>query len=153
MATYTDTLGFYKGSAAFGAHADKRMGYLEVELDFTKIVAARSAASATALAAADVLQVLAIPANAVILHAGLEVIEVEATNTTCTFDLGFTGGSPEAANYFVNDGASNTLAVLHTKLANAVVIGTSADTIDLLINTAAPTNCVIRVFAFLLDPN
>lgn len=153
MAAYTDTLGFYKGNAAFGAHGDKRQGYLETTLDFTKIVAARAAASATALAAGDTLQVLAVPANAVILHAGMEVIEAEATNTTATFDLGFTGGSPEAANYFVNDGASNALAVLHTKLANAVVVGSSNDTIDLLLNTAAPTNCVVRVFAFLLDPN
>lgn len=153
MAAYTDSLGFYKGTAAYGAHSDKRIGYMEVELDFAKIVAARAAASATALAATDTLQVLQLPANSVVLHAGMEVIEAEATNTTCTFDLGFTGGSPEAANYFVNDGASNALAVLQTKLANAVVIGSAADTIDLLINTAAPTNCVLRVFALVFDPN
>jgi len=153
MATYTDTLGFYKGNAAFGAHSDKRQGYLEVVLDFAKIKAARSAASATALAAGDILQVMQIPANAVILHAGLEVTTAETTNTTGTFDLGFTGGTPEAANYFYNDGACNALAVLQNKLANAVIIGSSADTIDLLLNTAVPQNAVIRVFAFLLDPN
>ena len=153
MATYTDTLGFNKGTASYAAGFEYRTGYVEVELDFAAIIAARSAASATALAAADILQVLHLPANSVVLHAGLEVTSVESTNTTATFDLGFTGGSPEAANFFVNDGASSTAAVLHTKLANAVVVGTSADTIDLLINTAAPTDCVIRVFAFLLNPN
>ncbi len=153
MANYTDTLGFYKGTAAFGAHSDKRQGYVEVILDFAKIKAARTAASATALAAGDTLQVLQVPANAVILHAGMEVTSAETTNTTATFDLGFTGGSPEAASYFVNDGASNALAVLHTKLANAVVVGSSADTIDLLLNTAVPQNAVVRVFAFMLDPN
>lgn len=154
MAAYTDSIGFNKGTAAYPAAAGySPVSKIEVELDFAKIVAARSAAGATALAAADTLQVINLPANTVVLHAGLEVVKAETTNTTATFDLGFTGGSPEAANYFVNDGASNALAVLHTKLANAVVVGSSADTIDLLLNTAVPANAVLRVFAFVLDCN
>jgi hypothetical protein len=119
-------------------------------------VAARSAAAATALAAADILQVIQVPANAVILHAGFEVTKVESTNTTATFDLGFTGGSPAAANAFGNDVASNALAwswAAGTGLANPIIVGTSNDTIDLLINTAAPTDCVLRCFAVVLNPN
>jgi hypothetical protein len=156
MATYTDSYGFNKGTAAFPAYGDTRISYIEVELDFAAIVAARSAASATALAAADVLQVMQVPANAVILHAGFEVTKVESTNTTATFDLGFTGGSPAAANAFGNDVASNALAwswAAGTGLANPIIIGTSNDTIDLLINTAAPTDCVLRCFAVVLNPN
>lgn len=156
MTAYTDSYGFNKGTAAFPAYGDTRVSYVEVVLDFAKIVAARSAASATALAAADTLQVIQVPANAVILHAGFEVTTVESTNTTATFDLGFTGGSPAAANAFGNDIASNALGwswAAGNGLANPVIIGTSNDTIDLLINTAAPTDCVLRCFAVVLNPN
>lgn len=150
MANYTDTLGFYKGSAAFGAHADKRLGYVEVTLDFAKIVAARLAASATALAAGDTLQVLQVPANALMLAGGLTVTSAETTNTTATFDLGCTGGSPIAANAFCNDVASNALASNSTGLA-APVQFTSADTIDLLLNTAAPANAKVKAWALFYD--
>lgn len=156
MATYTDSYGFNKGTASFAAYGANRISYLEVVLDFTTIVADRSAAGATALAAADILQVMQVPANAVILHAGFEVTEAETTNTTATFDLGFTGGSPAAANAFGNDIASNALGwswAAGNGLANPIIIGTSNDTIDLLINTAAPTNCVLRCFAVVLNPN
>lgn len=150
MTAFTDTLGFYKGSAAVGAHADKRLGYVEVELDFAKIVAARSAASATALAAADTLQVIQVPAGMLMLAGGLNVVTAETTNTTATFDLGCTGGSPIAANAFCNDIASNSVAVNSTGLA-APVLFSSADTIDLLINTAAPTDAVVKVWALFFD--
>lgn len=156
MTAFTDSYGFNKGSAAFPAYGDTRVSYIEVELDFAAIVAARSAASATALAAADTLQIIQVPANAVILHAGFEVTKVESTNTTATFDFGFTGGSPAAANAFGNDIASNALGwswAAGNGLANPIIVGTSNDTIDLLINTAAPTDCVLRCFAVVLNPN
>lgn len=152
MTAFTDTLGFYKGTAAFGAHGDKRIGYSEVTLDFTKIVAARAAASATALAAADTLQVMQIPAGALMIAAGLNITEAEATNVTGTFDLGCTGGSPVAANAFANDIANTPVSVNSTGLAAPVLFAT-ADTLDLLINTAAPTNCVVKVWAWFLDCN
>lgn len=150
MTAFTDTLGFYKGSAAVGAHADKRLGYVEVELDFAKVIAARSAASATALAAADTLQVIQVPAGMLMLAGGLNVTSAETTNTTATFDLGCTGGSPIAANAFCNDIASNAVAVNSTGLAAPVLFST-ADTIDLLLNTAAPTDAVLKVWALFFD--
>ena len=109
MTAYTDSYGFNKGTASFAAYGGNRISYIEVELDFTKIVADRAAAGVTALAAADTLQVIQLPANAVVLHAGFQVTEAEATNTTATFDFGFTGGSPAADNAFGNDIASNAL--------------------------------------------
>lgn len=150
MANYTDTLGFYKGTAAVGAHADKRLGFVEVELDFADIVAARAAASATALAAGDTLQVLQVPAGMLMLAGGLNVKTAETTNTTATFDLGCTGGSPIAANAFVNDVASNAVSTNSTGLAAPVLFST-ADTIDLLLNTAVPANAVIKVWALFFD--
>ena len=76
--------------------------------------------------------------------------EAETTNTTATFDLGFTGGSPYAANVYANDDPSNALGLTAADLANPSVI-VSADTIDLLINTAVPTNCVVKAFAVVVN--
>lgn len=149
MAAYTDSLGFNKGTAAFPSNVTE-VSKFSVELDFAAIVAARSAAGATALAAGDTLQVIALPAGSVVLSAGLQVTKVESTNTTATFDLGFTGGSPAAANAYANDLASNALAYGIENLANPTAV-TSADTIDLLLNTAAPTNCVVNAFAIVAN--
>ncbi len=91
-----------------------------------------------------------------ILHAGFQVTSAETTNTTATFDFGFTGASPAAANAFGNDIASNALGwswPAGNGLANPVIVGTSDDTIDLLLNTAAPTDAVLRCFAVVLNPN
>ena len=149
MAAYTDTLGFNKGTAAFPANVSE-VSKLEVVLDFAAIIAARLASGATALAAADTLQVIALPAGSVVLSAGLRVTSAETVNTTATFDLGFTGGSPAAANAYANDLASNALAYGIAALANPTAV-TSADTIDILLNTAAPTNCVVKAFAIVAN--
>ena len=150
MAAYTDTLGFNKGTAAFpdGSGISK----FSVELNFATIVAARAAAGATALAAADTLQVIALPAGSIVLTGGLTVTEVESTNTTATFDLGFTGGSPAAANVYANDIASNALGVSAANLANPTLVAT-ADTVDLLLNTAVPTDCIVKAFVIVADAN
>ena len=149
MTAFTDSLGFNKGTAAFPANVTE-VSKFEVTLDFAKIVAARSAAGATALAATDTLQVIALPAGSVVLTAGLQVIEVESTNTTATFDLGFTGGSPAAANAYANDLASNALGYGIANLANPTAV-TSADTIDILLNTDVPTDCVVKAFAIVAN--
>lgn len=150
MAAYTDTLGFNKGTAAYPD--GNGISKFTVELDFAKIVAARSAAGATALAATDTLQVISLPAGSIVLSAGLVVTKAETTNTTATFDLGFTGGSPYAANAYANDAASNALGLTAADLANPSVI-VSADTIDLLLNTAVPANCVVEAFAVVVNAN
>lgn len=149
MTAFTDSLGFNKGTAAFPANVTE-VSKFEVTLDFAKIVAARSAAGATALAAADTLQVIALPAGSVVLTAGLQVTKVESTNTTATFDLGFTGGSPAAADAYANDLASNALGYGIANLANPTAV-TSADTIDILLNTDVPTDCVVKAFAIVAN--
>lgn len=150
MAAYTDSIGFNKGTAAFPD--GNGISKFTVELDFAKIVADRSAAGATALAAGDTLQVISLPAGSVVLSGGVVVTKVESTNTTATFDLGFTGGTPYAANAYVNDAASNSLGLKASDLANPSVVA-AADTIDLLINTAAPTDCVVEAFAVVINAN
>jgi hypothetical protein len=151
MAAYTDTIGFNKGTAAYPAN-NPPVCKIEVELNFATIIAARAAAGATALAAADTLQVINLPAYSVVLAAGLNVTTAETVNTTATFDFGFTGGSPAAANVYCDDGASNAVAMDSDNLANPTVIKT-ADTIDLLLNTAVPTNAVVKAWAIVADCN
>jgi hypothetical protein len=148
MTAFTDSLGFNKGTAAFPDSSPVKK--FEVELDFAAIVAARSAAGAAALAATDTLQVIALPAYCVVLAAGLNVTSAETTNTTATFDLGYTGGSPAAANVYCDDFASDAVAMDSDNLANPTVIKT-ADTIDLLLNTAAPTDAVVKAWAIVAD--
>lgn len=149
MANYTDSLGFNKGSAAFPADVTD-ISKFSVVLDFADIVAARAAAGATALSAADTLQVIALPAGSVVLSAGLQVTKVESTNTTATFDFGFTGGTPAAADAYADALASNALAYGIEDLANPTAVA-SADTIDLLLNTAVPTDCVVNAFAIVAN--
>jgi hypothetical protein len=150
MAAYTDTLGFNKGTAAY---PDTACVYkFEVELDFAAIVAARTAAGATALAAADTLQVVVLPAYSVVLAAGLNVVTAETVNTTATFDFGYTGGTPAAANVYCDNLASNAVAMDSDDLANPTVIKT-ADTIDILLNTAVPTNAVLKSWAIVANCN
>jgi len=149
MAAYTDSLGFNKGTAAYPANVTD-ISKFEVTLNFATIIAARLAAGATALAAADTLQVISLPAGSIVLAAGVNVTSAETTNTTATFDLGFTGGSPYAANVYANDVVSNTTGLKAADLANPSVI-VAADTIDLLLNTAAPVNCVVNVFAIVAN--
>ena len=150
MPAYTDSLGFNKGTAAFPDSSPVKK--FEVELDFAAIVAARAAAGATALAAGDTLQVINLPAYSVVLAAGLNIVSAETTNTTATFDFGFTGGSPAAANVYANDAASNVVAMDSDNLANPTVIAT-ADTIDILLNTAVPANAVVKAWAIVADCN
>lgn len=151
MAAYTDSIGFNKGTASYPANIHD-LSKFEVTLDFAAIVAARAAAGATALAATDTLQIISLPAGSVVLSAGVNVISAETTNTTATFDLGFTGGSPAAANAYANDVASNSTGLKAADLANPTVVA-AADTIDLLLNTAVPANCVVKVFALVLNTN
>lgn len=152
MAAYTDSLGFNKGTASYPANISEYLSKFEVVLNFADIVAARAAAGATALAATDTLQIISLPAGSIVLSAGVNVITAETTNTTATFDLGFTGGSPAAANAYANDVASSSTGLKAADLANPTVVAT-ADTIDLLLNTAVPANCVVEVFALVLNAN
>jgi hypothetical protein len=148
MAAYTDSIGFNKGTAAYpdGSGVSK----FEVTLDFAKIIAARSAAGVTALAATDTLQVISLPAASVVLAAGLNVTSAETVNTTATFSFGYTGASPYAVAAYASAVASNATGLKAADLANPSVI-VSADTIDLLLNTAAPTNCVVNAWAIVAD--
>ena len=151
MAAYTDSLGFNQGTAAYPANVSD-ISKFEVTVDFADVKAARAAAGATALAATDTMQIIKLPAGSVVLSAGMNVITAETVNATATIDIGFTGGSPAAANAYGNDLATNSTGLKAADLANPTVVA-SADTIDILLNTAVPENAVIKFFAFVGNAN
>ena len=151
MAAYTDSLGFNQGTAAYPANVTE-ISKFEVTVDFAAVKAARAAAGATALSAGDTMQIIKLPAGSVVLSGGMNVITAETVNATATIDIGFTGGSPAAANAYGNDLATNSTGLKAADLANPTVVA-SADTIDILLNTAVPEDAVIKFFAFVGNAN
>jgi hypothetical protein len=151
MAAYTDSLGFNQGTAAYPSNVTN-ISMFEVVVDFAAVKAARTAAGATALQAADTMQIIKLPANSIVLAGGMNVLTAEATNTTATLDIGFTGGSPAAANVYGNDLATSSTGLKAANAAAATVVA-AADTIDILLNTAVPVDAVIKFFAVVANAN
>ena len=108
----------------------------------------------TALAANDVIPGLTIPANTLILSAGLEVTAAHAgTSTDTDFDFGITGGDLDNfVDGFDFDGAS--VGDYAFKAGQTpVLIGGTSDTIDVELQamTGTTTGGVIRMFAVCMD--
>ena len=156
MATYTDSLGFNKGSAAFHAAGLTKVNRVEVELDFAAIAAARSAAGATALTSGDVLEALPLPAKSLVLAVGLDVTTAEGG--TLTVDV----GDGTTADGYLDGVNANTVASYASALALAegtpnTVVGygagkyySAADTIDVKLVNAADA-AVMRLWALVVD--
>lgn len=157
MATYTDSLGFNKGSAAFDASGLTKVTRMEVDMDFTAIAAARVAAGATALAAGDVLEAIPLPAKSLVLRVGVDV--TTAGTSGITLDIGdgtdpdgyLDGVAADAAGSFCSalalaEGAPNTIVGL-----SAGKYYTAADTIDVKVVGDVPGALVCRVWALVVD--
>ena len=93
---------------------------------------------------ADVLQVLDIPAETLIMEAGIEVIT--ALSSSATMDLGITGGD---VDIYV-DGDTNATGY-GTLTATARHVAAAADTLDILIGGADSSAGKIRVWAVMCD--
>lgn len=113
-----------------------------------------TAAKGSAVAAADTVEALTVPAGTLILNAGLQCM-IADNATALTLDLGFTGGDVDE---FVDgfDHAAAAAGAYSAYLATDpqwIAPSTSADTIDLLIATLtdAPTVGQVRVWALLCD--
>ena len=135
MATYNVT-----GAGGTAGHpSNGRTPYL---VENTIDVSAVNGDSGTA--DGDILQCLDIPAETLIMEAGVEVIT--ALSGSATIDLGVTGADPDR---YV-DGDTNATG-FSTLTATARQIVASADTLDALIAGAASSVGKIRVFAVLCD--
>jgi hypothetical protein len=156
MATYTDSLGFNKGSAAIPASGVHCSSVVSVTLDFPKIIAARAAAGAPALAANDVLEVLSVPAGTIVRNVALVVV---ATATSGTIAIG-DGAAPSgylAAQSVASTGVFGGVPTLSGGAFSPALSGgkvyTVDDTIDITIGTAVPSTAVVRVVAELVNIN
>lgn len=135
MATYNRT-----GAGGTTGHpSNGRTPYL---VENTIDVSAVNSSSGTSNG--DILQALDIPAETLIMEAGVEVIT--ALSSSATIDLGVTGADPDR---YV-DGDTNATG-FSTLTATARQILASADTLDALIAGAASSAGKIRVFAVLCD--
>ena len=135
MATYNKT-----GAGGTTGHpSNGRTPYL---VENTIDISAINSSSGTA--DGDIVQALDIPAETLIMEAGVEVIT--ALSSSATMDLGITGGDVDR---YV-DGDTNATG-FSTLTATARVIVSSADTLDALIAGAASSAGKIRVFAVLCD--
>ena len=137
--------------AARGNHPRGRKPYI---IENTIDLAVATSSKGTALAASDVYQCLNIPAESVILHAGMEVTTaLTGTSSDTAFDLGVTGGDVDNfVDGFDVDGASAG-AYAPTAAAYAPVLVPAADTLDILVQAQTGTTLTgkIRVFATLMD--
>lgn len=144
MATVTSLA---RAVGGFG-NPGKKPYFVEVEID----LAAAATAKGSALAANDVIECISVPANSAVLWAGTEITTAPAGGTSCTFDLGVTGGDVDA---FVDGGAvTSATAGTYAAMAStaAPIAFGSADTVDmLLLGTTPDTSGKIRVFAYLMD--
>lgn len=122
---------------------------VEKVIDF----AAAATAKGSALAAADVIEAISVPAGAMVLNAGLQVIAAAAGGTGTVLDLGVTG--IDADNFvdgFTFDGAAAGAYAQNAAAFQPIILG-SADTIDVLIQaaTTVATSGKVRVWAVLMD--
>lgn len=146
MAAYTDSLGFNKGTASFPSTYTQRVTVVEVALNFATIAAARSAAGAAALAATDTLEVIPVPAGALVLAVGVQVTTAEGA--TATMDVGDSGSS---TRYLSN---ADLNAVGHTASAlTSPYLYTSASNIRITLDHSSIDAAVARVWAVIVDCN
>jgi len=137
--------------AVRGSGARGRQPYVvQASIDF----AAAATAKGSALAAADVIEAINVPAGSVILNAGVEVTTAPSGGTGTVLDVGVTGVDADVfVDGFAFDSASAGDYAQNAAAFQPVVIGSAADTIDVLVQaaTTVSTAGVIRVWAVLVD--
>ncbi len=157
MATYTDSLGFNKGSAGFRAEGLNKVTRMEVVLDFAAIAAARAAAGAAAIASGDVIEAIPLPAKSFVMRVGYDVTTAEGASATFDF-----GDGSDADGYLndisLNSVASGAMALTLAEAAPNTVAGytngkyySAADTIDVTINSASVDAAKVRIWALVMD--
>ena len=149
MATYNDGKGYNMGTgAAHVAAGINKVSSVTVELNFATITTERAAAGLTALAAADILEVIKVPANTLVTHVALNVTTAEGG--TLTVDVG-DGDNPDGYLDGVNANATAAyLTVAGTDAFEAGKYYTAADTIDIVLNNAADA-AVMKLTAVMVD--
>jgi hypothetical protein len=125
---------------------------VDIKLDFAAIAAARSAAGQAALGAADVMELIKVPAGTWVPACFIQ--SVTAEGATATVQL----GDGADANGFIDSSSINAVAWYSSLATTAysVAVGggklySSEDTIDLTLDHASIDTAVIHIFAALVD--
>ena len=108
------------------------------------------AAKGGVLATADVIETIDLPAETVVMAAGLEVTTADS-GTAAPMDLGVTGADP---NQWVAAYAATTAGVAPAAATPPIHnVGLTADTLDILLGTlsAANDDWVVEIWAMLVD--
>lgn len=142
-----------EGSA--GKHPSRasnvKVPYLvEYEIDLAAAVTAKG----SALAQADVIEAIPVPAGTMLIAGGAACKSVmTGTSTDLTLDIGVTGGDVDNLVDGWDFDAATAGAYATVVGVNEPVFFTTADTIDILFvtQTGTVTGGVIRVFALLVD--
>ena len=104
-------------------------------------------------AAGDIIQAIDVPAETLVMSAGLEVLT--ASSSSVTFDLGITGSTAghQDPDAFVDayDATGTGYAPMDATDASAMLVCKVADTIDILTAGAQDTAGKVRVWAVLCD--
>ena len=103
--------------------------------------------SSTTNAASDVFQTLSIPADTVVLGAGINVITADSAGNSGTIELGDGGDANRYVAASTVAAAGQETAIFATTVPH---LYDSADTIDMVIGTGA-INAVVRVWAIIAD--
>ena len=146
MATITTLDPAVRGNGARG-----RQPYVvQASINF----ASAATAKGTALAAADIIEAINVPANTVVLNAGIEVTTAPSGGEGTILDLGVTGVDADVfVDGFALDSASAGDYAQNPAAFQPVVVGSAADTLDVLVQaaTTVSTAGVVRVWAVLVD--
>lgn len=148
MATIT-TL---SNAAGAGTHPSRALRNMPYVVENTINFATATTAKGSALAAADVIEAVQIPAQSVVLAAGYEVLS--AITGDVTMSVGVTGVLATAYVNAATLAAATAVGTYGTSSSTAYPIATaSADTVDLLISasTTALSAGSVRVWAVLVD--
>ena len=129
MATYTVT------GAVAGVPLGIKPQIVEVVLDF----------SSTNLTTSDSVEVFEMKANTLVLMAGVEILTV-TSNSGCVIDLGDDGDD----DLYVAALDATTLGHEINNAAGTAKLYTSADTIDMIVNSAT-FDGKVRVFAVIAE--
>jgi len=139
---------------AGGATAGRTVGSVPYLVDNVIDFAVAATEKGGALAAADVIEAISVPANTVILNAGLEIITaLGGESNDNTFDLGTGVDVDVFVDGFDADAAAAGAYAQNAAAFQPIVVGATADTIDITIATAttAPTSGKVRVWAILMN--
>lgn len=139
-----------------GVGSGRTAGPVPYFVDKTFDIAVWAAAEGAPLAAGDILEAITVPADTLILNAGLQVITAVDGSASAdnAWDLGVTAVDPDVfVDAFEIDAASAGDYAQNAAAYQPIVIGETADTIDVLIQAATtpPVSGTFRVWAVLMD--